>query len=276
MTPPRPDRRRLGRGRILVIQALIIAVFLLLWEYLPQYGPARNSFRFLDPFFISSPSKVAKNLRALAVGDNTVLIWPYFWASVKASITGVFVGTFFGALAGLVLSNSQVLNAILRPFLVALNAVPRVALIPVIVLICGPTQRSSVITAVLVIFFLVFFNAFEGGRSVPAEVVQNARLLGASRRDVLFRIRARYVLGWTFAALPNAVSFGFISVVTSEILTGTRGLGRLIADSLSTIQPALTFSVVFILSAVGLVLTLGVEYLNRRLMHWWTQDDSAT
>src|SRR5690606_32532453 len=117
------------------------------WEFAPQIPALRAAIPIFDPYFISSPTAIVKHMGALAVGDNTVLVWPYFYATLEASIIGILVGSSAGALAGLILSNSPTLNLIARPFLVAFNAVPRVALIPIIVLIVGPNQSASIITA---------------------------------------------------------------------------------------------------------------------------------
>jgi NitT/TauT family transport system permease protein len=270
---PSVGRRRRARGRhrlkVLAIQLAIVAVFLAAWEWLPQIGSLSDSITLLDPYFISSPSAIWDQLVALATGDDIPSMWPYVWSTVEASLIGIVAGSVLGALAGLVLANSPGLSEIFRPFLIALNAVPRIALIPVIVIIAGPTLTASIVTAILVVFFVVFFNAYEGGRTVPPQVIQNVQMLGGSRSQVMWRVRLRYVEAWTFAALPNAVSFGLVAVVTSEILTGTVGLGRLLLDSVTTVQSSLTFAVVAVLSVLGFVLVAGAEIASRRLMHWW-------
>ncbi len=274
--PPRQRKARsaVRRGSsVLLLQLAILVAFFAVWEFGPRIDALQTAIPFLDPYFISSPSEVFDQLKALSTGDDTVSMWSYVWATVLASIVGIVAGSLLGAAAGLFLSNSQMLSDVFRPFLVAINAVPRIALIPIIVIICGPSMKASVVTAIMVVFFVVFFNAYEGGRSVPSQVIQNARMLGASKRQVMFSIRLRYVQAWSFAALPNAVSFGLMAVVTSEILTGSVGLGRLLLESVTTVQSSLTFAVVVVLSILGLILVVGTDLLNKRLMHWWFQND---
>lgn len=275
-TPDSPTRRRRlidSKPAIRAIQAAILIGFLLSWQFGPQIPLLRDWFPILDPYYISSPTQVWEQLRSLATGQDSVNLWSYVWVTVSASLLGILIGTALGALCGLVLSNSEVLGKIFRPFLVAINAIPRIALIPVVVIILGPTLESTTVTAVMVVFFVVFFNAYEGGRSVPSQVVQNARLLGARPHQVMMQIRFRYVQAWSFAALPNAVSFGLMAVVTAEVLTGYAGLGRLLLDSITTVQASLTFAVVVVLSILGLVLVMGTDALNRRLMHWWSANN---
>lgn len=262
-----------SRAGVTLIQGALLAAFFLIWEYGPKVESLREAITFLDPYYISSPSAVWDQLKALSTGDDTISMWSYVGSTVTASVIGIVAGTVLGAIAGLLLSNSPALSDVFRPFLIAINAVPRIALIPIVVIICGPSLKASIVTAVMIVFFVVFFNAYEGGRSVPAQVVQNARMLGASPRQVMFRIRLRYVQAWSFAALPNAVSFGLMAVVTSEILTGTEGLGRLLLESVTTVQASLTFAVVVVLSVLGLVFVVGTDILNKRLMHWWSNND---
>jgi NitT/TauT family transport system permease protein len=266
----RDARRR--RLTITLCQIGLLAALLLAWQYLPDVDWLREQFNFLDPYFISSPSEIASKLAdLLSPGPNEPHLWDFAWPTIKAALLGTFIGTAAGALCGLVLSNMPYLSEVLRPFIVAVNAIPRIALIPIIVILWGPSLTASVVTAITVVFFVVFFNAYEGGRTVSPEVLQNARILGANKAQLMYRVRARYVLAWTVTALPNAVSFGLISVVTAEVLTGTVGMGRLLLDSVTSVQSSLTFAVVVVLSVMGMVLVGATEVLRRRWLRWWSE-----
>jgi NitT/TauT family transport system permease protein len=142
-------------------------------------------------------------------------------------------------------------------------------MIPIIIILVGPTFQAQVITCVLVVFFVAFFNAFEGGRTIALPVIQNAKLLGASPWHVIWHIRMPYSIAWTLAVLPLITTFAFISVVTSEILTGYPGLGRLLATASDTGDSTLTFAVVIALSVVGLTVVLLASSIKRRVLHWW-------
>jgi NitT/TauT family transport system permease protein len=152
-----------------------------------------------------------------------------------------------------------------------MNAVPRIALIPIIVVIFGATFQAAVVIAVLTVYFVAFFSAYQGGRNIAPELLQNSYLLGATRWQIMTTIRFQYCLAWTLHALPLAVTFGLISVVTGEIMTGYAGLGRLIEVAAISAQSSLTFAVVVVLSVLGL-LTVGLaEIIKRRMLHWWEQ-----
>ncbi len=264
-----------GRQRVanIIIQVALLIAFLAAWQFLPTIEWFSSRSKFLDRFYISSPSQVVQTLWDLMTASNgRPSLWPYLWTTVRAALLGTAIGTMIGAVAGMWLSNSPRAGAILQPFIIGLNAVPRIAIIPIFVILFGPTTKTSVVTAVTVVFFLVFFNAYEGGRSVPMETVQNVTLLGAGRRQAMYRVRWPYVVAWTITTLPNAVSFGLLIVVATEILAGVAGMGRLLSDAAVSLQPDLTFAVVVALSILGIILVGITELARKRLLHWWDQE----
>ena len=253
------------RWLVLAIQALLVTATLLAWQYLPTIHAVSAHVRFLNRFYISSPPEVVRWLRRLAVGDGIRPVWSYLYTTLYSATVGTAIGVAIGAFGGLVLSESELLAAVFRPLLVFLNSIPRIALIPVIILITGPTRTSSVVNVTLVVVFLVFFNAFEGGRSVRPAVLDNARLLGAGRRQRMLYVRAPYVILWTFAAIPNAISFGLIVAVANELIAGVQGIGVLLYNATLNAQAGLTFALIVILATSGLILT-GVAAVLRTLI----------
>jgi NitT/TauT family transport system permease protein len=266
----RKNRWYNSRAAVYVYRVLVLAGVLLLWQYLPSIKSVRHISQFLDPYFISSPTMVATELKEMMTGANgTVVIWSYIWPTVEASIFGTAIGMACGAACGLVLSNFPTLGQVFRPFLVALNAIPRVALIPIVVLLFGSTLKSNIVVASLVVFFIAFFNAFEGGRGVERVIIDNAALLGARSWATLRHIRLPYVLACTMSSLPLGLTFAIMTVVTTEILTGYPGLGRLISIAGQTGDSTLTFAVVIVLAIVGWLVVSIADLLTRRVLHWW-------
>lgn len=268
------ERARRQYKRTLLVLGLrlgVVAAVLGAWQYLPQIPWLQHRAPVFDPFFVSSPSKVFSELVTLATGANGQdPMWGALAQTLEGTFVGIAIGSVAGALLGLVFSQNRLLSDVLGPFVAVLNAMPRIALIPIFIIIAGATIATSILTSVSVVFFLVFYNAFNGGLSVPAPVVQNAQLLGASSLEVMLQIRLRYVLVWTLASLPNAISFGLVSVVTAEMLTGAIGMGRLLSISVSTVDSTLTFTVVTVLTIVGASLVLATDLIKRRALHWWT------
>jgi NitT/TauT family transport system permease protein len=261
------SRRRVA---LTAVQLALLAVVLAAWQWLPRVHFLASRYRFLDPFFISSPSRIANRLDDLIRGANgSPHLGDYLFPTLKAAATGCLLGVLFGALAGLLFSNFGLLREIFMPFVAAANAVPRIAMIPILILLFGISFSATVASAVLVVFFVVFFNALEGGLSVPLQMIQNARLLGASEWQVMRSVRLPYVLAWTMAALPNAATFSLLAVVTSEVLTGYKGLGQLLGAATSTLDASLTFAIVVVLSAVGVTVVGLLQIIKKKVLHWW-------
>lgn len=271
-TPSPRSRRNRRRLQVNALRLLLVAALLAAWEYLPRITALQDVSKVFDPFFVSSPSRVAEELwRMFGGAETTYRIWDYAWPTIWASLVGTAIGMALGALCALVLSNFEMLSDVVRPFLIAANATPRVALIPIVVILVGPTPAATITISVLVVFFVAFFNAYEGGRSVQPELVANARLLGASELQIVRTIRSPYVLAWTLASLPLAVTFAVITVVTAEILTGVQGMGKLLSAASTTANSTLTYAVVVVLAALGVTIVVAADLVRKRVLHWWAK-----
>lgn len=257
----------------LALQVLITLGFLLAWEFLPKLTFLHDNIRFLDPFVISAPTRTAATVRDLmfnqSFGSRTAVnLWPYLFYTLQATLCGTAIGIVVGALTGLLFSQSRSLSEVMQPFIVMLNTVPRVALIPIFVIIAGPTIAAETLSVFAVVFFLAFFNSFEGGRSISPAMIDNARLLGASSVGVMATIRLPIVVKWTFAIVPNAISFGLVIAVTTELLAGLRGMGQLLLAATTSLDSDLTFAVIVVLAVVGLVLYALSKLLYRQVVRW--------
>lgn len=263
---------RRAHGRHLAtrgVQAAVVVAFLLGWQYLPLVRWLSAHVHIFDRFYVSSPQAVWQTLGELLAGTRGMpVLWPYLYTTVLATVAGSAIGLLLGGLFGLVFSNSRQLSEIAGPFIVLMNSMPRVAFIPIFVLLAGPTVEASIVSVVATVFFLAFFNAFEGGVSVRQALLDNASLLGASRLEIMRYVRLPTVAAWTFAAVPNAISFGLVVAVTTELLAGIRGMGYLLLTSTTNVEAALTFAVIVALSVVGLVLYFGATLFRNRLLHW--------
>lgn len=268
-SPTSPVRVGRRRTALRLCQLLAVALFILGWQYVPSISWLSQHVRLMNRFFISSPSDIYGSLVGLFTGTRgEPSVWPYLENTVIATIAGTAIGIVLGAGFGLICSASTWLADFVKPFVVLANSIPRIALIPIIVLAVGPTVDGSIVSCVMVVFFLGFFNAFEGGLRVSAAMVANAQLLGASRFSIMRYLRWPYVAIFTFATIPNAISFGLIAVVTTELLDGAIGMGSLIENATNSLQASESFAVVIILSVVGLAMYGGTELLKRRMLRW--------
>ncbi len=264
--PAAVDVARRRRAQILLWQAAILIVFLGAWEGLTRI-PYLTQNTFIDPFFISQPSRIAVRLWFwLQPGRNSV--WPHLASTLEATALGLFVGVSSGFAVGLLLSQNKFLAEVLNPFIIAMNSMPRIAFVPLITMLFGLGMASKVATSWFVVFFLVFFNTYKGGVSLERELVDFCRTLGGSPRDILWRVRIPTAAAWTFASLPNAISFALIGVVLAEFVGSTTGMGYLMITSLATLNATDMFAAVTLLSAVGVGLVYLLRAVERRVLFW--------
>ena len=258
---------RTERVQVFGWQALILLAVLGFWEWSTR-TPWFVEHTIMDPFFVSRPSDIAWRLYEWVLGAKRGYLWPHLAATLWATLLGLVLGVATGFAVGLVLSQSRRLARVLNPYVIALNSVPRIALVPLITMIFGLGLGSKVVTAWFMVFFLVFFNTFKGSQSIERELVDFCRTLGASPRQITRSVRVPNALAWAFTALPNAVSFALIGVVICEFVGSTKGMGYLMITSLATLNATDMFTSVVVLSAVGVALVTLIRRVERRLLRW--------
>ena len=264
--PAAIDAARRRRTQILLWQVAILVVFLGAWEGLTRI-PYFTENTFIDPFFISQPSRIAMRLWTwMQPGRNSV--WPHLASTLEATALGLGIGVGSGFAVGLLLSQNKFLAQVLNPFIIAMNSMPRIAFVPLITMLFGLGIASKVATSWFVVFFLVFFNTYKGGLSLERELVDFCRTLGGSPRDILWRVRIPTAAAWTFASLPNAISFALIGVVLAEFVGSTTGMGYLMITSLATLNATDMFAAVTLLSAVGVGLVYIIRAIEQRVLFW--------
>ena len=254
------------RSRITLWQLGILAVILGGWEIATRIPWVVQNTIF-DPFFVSQPSRIAMRLWAwMQPGPGS--IWPHLYLTLQATLLGLAVGAGSGFVVGLALSQNRYLADIMNPYIVAFNSMPRIAFVPLITMFFGLGLASKVVTAWFVVFFLVFFNTYKGGVSIEREMLDFCRTLGGSRSQILWRVRIPTTAAWTFASLPNAISFALIGVVLAEFVGSTTGMGYLMISSLGALNATDMFASITLLSLVGIGLVYIVRAIERRVLHW--------
>ena len=258
------------RVRIALYQVVLLCVLLGLWEGLTRV-PYLIKNTFLDPFFISRPSLIALQLWKWTFGEQAGFLLPHLASTLGATLLGLVVATSTGFLVGLLLSQSPTMAKTLNPFIVSLNSLPRIAMVPLITMVFGLGLLAKVVTAWFVVFFLIFFNTFKGSVSIEKHLLQFCQTLGGTSRQIMWSVRVPSALAWTFAALPNAISFSLVAVVIAEFVGTTRGMGYLIVTALSTLNATEMFAAITVLGLSGIALVALAERVERRLLRWSPQ-----
>ena len=260
------------RGRVLFWRLLILVVLVGAWEWLTGIKAISKTpgLYWIDPFFISRPSVIVKRFAYLASGEVRLSIWAMALSTVQSTLWGFVVGVSTGFAAGLGLGRHDRLARVFEPYIIAFNSLPRIALVPLVTMIFGFGLLAKIVLAWTIVFFIVFFNTFQGARSVDADLIHSARFLGASERQVVRTVIVPSALAWTFAALTPSVSFALIGVVVGEFLGGESGggLGHLIIQSLGTLNAADMMVALLTLGVIGIVMALGIKQVERRLLRW--------
>lgn len=267
-------------------QLLILAAVLSIWEW--GFGAAKASLpkafvpSILDPYFISKPTAIWQSFVKLGCfadkagfvpcfNENSNNLWLATLVTLKNMWWGFLWGAGLGILTGLILGRSDYLSKVFEPFIVALNSIPRIALVPLIILIFGLGDLSKVVTAGIVVFFVVFFNTFEGTRSVDRDQIAAARLLGASELTVLRTVVVPSAMAWVFASLTPAVSFALIGVIVGEFIGAERGLGKLIIEAEARANAGEMMVAIFVMMIVGILLAFVVRRVQAHLLRWQPQ-----
>ncbi len=253
---------------ILAWQAALFVALFVVWQWGTQVTWLAQHIKILDPFFISSPGRILERFIELSQPDLAQPLQVRIVTTVVTAIFGFFVGVGSGFVSGLYLGRSPFLSAILQPYIVAFNTMPRIALVPLVTLLFGFGAVSKVVNAWLIVFFIVFFNTFEGVKNVDRDLVNAARMLGATRGQIMRTVYRPSALAWTFAALTPAISFALIGVVIAEFLGGDTGIGYLIISSLATLEAADMMVALLVLGVVGIALATLVKRLERYLLRW--------
>ncbi|MBV8299694.1 MAG: ABC transporter permease [Candidatus Eremiobacteraeota bacterium] len=258
----RERTRPVNRAAVAAIQAALAVLALVLWELGVRAGK-------IDPFFFSSPSQIAATIgswwqHGYVVRDVAV--------TMQETVFGLLVGGAIGVVLAVILASSSWLGAIFVPFLVLLNSIPRVTLVPLFILWFGFTLWSKVVSAVVLVLFVVFFATYDGIKDVDPTLVANVRVLGAKRIGVMRHVLIPSALTWIFSSLRSAVGFALIGAVVAEYFGAQAGVGYRIQFSESQLDTSGVFGGLFILMVLVFAINLFFQWLQRRLLVWKPAD----
>jgi len=249
-------------------QALVLAALFIGWHVLTVPG-ILPPFYFDDPnkaaFFFGEPIKVLGRIWVWFAGGE---IYRHLWVTLLETMLAFFAGTASGIVVGIWLALAPSASAILDPYIKALNAMPRVILAPVFFVWFGLGVASKVALGWTLVFFIVFFNVYQGVREVSPVVLAGARMLGASPRQLLRYVYLPSAMSWVFASLHNSIGLAFVGAVVGEYLGSAEGVGYLILQAESVFDINTVFAGVLVLTAFALLLDWIVTLLEARLMVW--------
>ena len=247
--------------------ALLVAIFVV-WQLLTQPG-------LLPPIVWENPNRAAfffgEPLKIFAV------IWEWFsggavyehlWVTLQETALAFVIGSVLGLAFGLWLGLSPMASALLDPYITAMNAMPRVVLAPIFMVWFGLGIWSKVALGVTLVFFIVFFNVYQGVKEVSPVVLNNTVMLGANRRQLLRYVYLPSATSWLFSSLHTSVGMAFVGAVVGEYLGSARGMGYLIQQAEGAFDINTVFAGILVLTALALVLDFAVGRVEKRLLVW--------
>src|SRR3954462_8769310 len=253
----------MSRLKLLSLQILVAVVGLGLWQFfatVPVFGRM-----WLPPFFFSNPVDVFSQIvKWFATGT----IWKHLVITLWESSLAFVIGSLGGVLVGFWFARQPLVAAVFDPYVKMTNALPRVVLAPIFTLWLGLGIWSKVALGVTLVFFIVFFNVYQGVKEVSPAVLANGRMLGMSERQLMRHVFWPSALSWMFSSLHTSVGFAVVGAVVGEYLGAAAGLGYVIQQAEGTFDVAGVFAGMFVLSVFVVAIDMLVTLVERRLLVW--------
>jgi len=259
---PRPGNLRLWQLGLLVL----IFVF---WHVMTKPGLV-PPFMFDNDrqaaFFFGEPLKIFARIWAWFVTDADIYV--HLWVTLAETLMAFGIGAVTGLAGGLWLALSPMASAILEPYIKALNSMPRIILAPIFAVWFGLGMGSKVALGVTLVFFIVFFNVYQGVKEVSPVVLANARMLGASQKQLLRHVYLPSATSWVFSSLHTSVGLAFVGAVVGEYLGSSQGVGYLILQAEGQFDINTVMAGILVLTTFALVLDGVVGRIEKGLMKW--------
>ena len=263
-------RRNLLRATSVHSLQILLGVSLLTsWQYMADH-------KILDPFFFGRPSGVWSQLITW-IHDGTEIgsIWYNAFVTLKEATYGFLAGVILGVILGVVLGRNRVAAEIFAPYIKVSNSIPRVVLGSIFIVWLGIGSLSKIALAFVLVFFPVFFNAFQGTREADKKLISNARLLGASKGQVTRSVVLPSALSWITASMHVSFGFALIGAIVGEFLGAQHGLGLLIATAQGTFNPNGVYAAMLIIAVMALVAEWSITKIENRLLNWRPTETSG-
>jgi NitT/TauT family transport system permease protein len=251
-----------------VYQVLILVAIFGIWQLLTQPG-------LLPPIIWENPDRAAfffgepvRMFQVIWVWFSEGEIYRHLWVTLQETVLAFVIGSALGLLMGLWLGLSPTASALFDPYITAMNAMPRVVLAPIFMVWFGLGIASKVALGVTLVFFIVFYNVYQGVKEVSPVVLNNTVMLGANRKQLLRYVYLPSATSWLFSSLHTSVGMAFVGAVVGEYLGSARGVGYLIHQAEGSFDINTVFAGILVLTAFALVLDFAVGLAEKRLLVW--------
>jgi NitT/TauT family transport system permease protein len=254
-----PQRRK---RLIWTLRLAFAVVFLGSWEIAAR-------LHIIDPFFFAMPTLIVQQLWIwITEGTSQGPLGGEVLVTLEETVLGFLIGAVLGIVCGIVLGRDKLLADVFSMYIKIANSIPRIVLGSIFVIALGLGMASKVALAVVMVFFVVFANAFQGVREADRNLIANARILGASPWQVTTTVIVPAAMSWILASLHVSFGFALVGAVVGEFLGSRHGIGLLIATEQGLFSPAGVFAAMIVLAVVALIADTGLSWMENRLLKW--------
>ncbi len=265
MSKARKTDARGRRARLAFYHAVLLGVVFVFWYLMTTPLIVSEGFATNTAFFFGKPLLVLMRIWDWFASGK---IYEHLWITLIETLLAFGIGTALGLGIGLWLALSPTASALADPYIKAMNAMPRVILAPIFAVWFGLGILSKVALGITLVFFIVFFNVYQGVKDVSPVVLNNAKMLGASPRQLLRSVYLPSAMSWVFSSLHTSVGMAFVGAVVGEYLGSARGVGYLILQAEGTFDVNTVFAGILVLTGFALVLDWVVTLAENRLLMW--------
>jgi NitT/TauT family transport system permease protein len=241
---------------------LILIVFLGGWELLARA-------KLIDEFFFSRPSDIVDRLYTwVTEGTSEGSLWYHLWVTMEESMLGFVSGAVAGVIAGIALGRNRMLADVFSVYIKVINSVPRVVLAPIFIMVFGLGLTSKVALSFVMVFFVVFANAFQGVREADRNLLANAQILGARDWQLTRTVVIPSAMSWIFASLHVSFGFAIVGAIVGEFVGARYGIGLLINVAKGSFDAAGMYAAIVIIMVVALAAEYAMTLIENRLAKW--------
>ncbi len=256
------SRRRRRSALVHVVQLAFLVVVLGGWQLFVGHDSRKV-------ILYGQPSGIVSQLHTwLTQGTALGSLGAQILVTLEEAFIGFLIGTALGIICGIALGRIRFLADVFSPYIKVLNSIPRIVLGSVFILAFGLGIESKILLVIVLVFFGVFFNAFQGVREVDRNLIANATILGGSRWQVTRHVVLPSAFTWIIASLHVSFGFALIGAIVGEFLGATQGLGQLIKQAQSSFNANGVWAAMVIMGIVALVAEWFITRLENRLLRW--------
>ncbi|MEK8130453.1 ABC transporter permease [Paenibacillus filicis] len=255
-TKPLSESKLKGAASSFLTPLIAFVAFFCLWEMIIRIFKIKM-------VILPAPSGIFTELLR-----NFSFYLPHIWTTFTEAISGFFIGALIALIAGILLSQSRLLERVLLPLAVLAHVTPIVAIAPLFIVWFGFGAFPKILLAAISTFFPMMINSIMGFRSIDENNYEYLQSLHASKFEIFIKLRLPNSLPYLFSAARTGMSMGVIGAIVGEMYGGSEGLGNVLTVAANYLQMERMFAAIMLLALIGILLTNAVKVVENRFLHW--------